>query len=67
VHVHVQYVGGRGGKGFLPVVTKLAEKGYGGWVNVEFTDAPAKGEGLEVLWANAGRDLTLVREAAGKA
>jgi sugar phosphate isomerase/epimerase len=65
VHVHVQYVGGRGGKGFLPVVTKLAQKGYAGWVNVEFTDAPAQGEGLEVLWANAGRDLRLVREAAG--
>jgi sugar phosphate isomerase/epimerase len=66
VHVHVQYVGGRGKK-FLPVVTRLAEKGYEGWVNVEFTDALAEGQGLEVLWANARRDLALVREAAGPA
>jgi sugar phosphate isomerase/epimerase len=67
VHVHVQYVGGRGQKSFLPVVRKLAEKGYHGWVNVEFTDAPAEGEGLDVLWANAGRDLKLVRDAAERA
>ena len=64
VHAHVQYVGGRGKEKFLPVVRKLAEKGYTGWVNVEFTDPPGEGEGLEVLWHNAARDLRLVREAA---
>jgi sugar phosphate isomerase/epimerase len=66
VHVHVQYVGGRGKKSFLPVVRRLVEKGYQGWVNVEFTDPPAEGEGLDALWANAGRDLGLVRAAAKK-
>lgn len=65
VHAHVQYVGGRGKEKFLPVVRKLAGKDYPGWVNVEFTDPPAEGEGLEVLWQNAARDLRLVREAAG--
>jgi len=34
-------------------------------VNVEFTDPPAEGEGLEALWEHAARDLRLVREAAG--
>lgn len=67
VHVHVQYVGSRGREKFLPVVRKLASKGYTGWVNVEFTDPPGEGEGLEVLWENAARDLRLVREAAGLA
>jgi len=66
VHAHVQYVGGRGGEKFLPVVRKLADKGYAGWVNVEFTDPPGEGQGLEVLWQNAARDLKLVREAAGQ-
>jgi len=65
IHVHVQYVGGRGRETFLPVVGKLAEKGYDGWVNVEFTDGPGEGEGVEVIWENAARDLALVREAAG--
>ena len=64
VHAHVQYVGGRGREKFLPVVSKLTGKGYQGWVNVEFTDPPAEGEGLEVLWKNAARDLALVRDAA---
>jgi sugar phosphate isomerase/epimerase len=64
VHVHVQYVGGRGEK-FLPVVTRLAEKGYDGWVNVEFTDVPKEGDVLGTLWQNAARDLALVRQAAG--
>jgi len=67
VHVHVQYVGSRGKEKFLPVVRGLAEKAYTGWVNVEFTDPPAEGEGLEVLWENGARDLKVVREAAGLA
>ena len=66
VHVHLQYVGGRGREKFLPVVRRLASKGYTGWVNVEFTDPPGEGEGLEVLWEHAARDLRLVREAAGQ-